>query len=81
MNRSFIKLWTIWVQEETGYTWCEAAWDDDSTAENDEGWHAEVDRIKKMVADNAGYSMRIVAVNVPGVHEAFDIPEVDAQPA
>lgn len=76
-----MKTWLIWVQDNDGYgtyTWLEAAWTDDQTAENHEGWLEEVERVKQMCAKEKSYSYRIQAVNIPGVHELFDIPEVTA---
>ena len=74
-----IKTWQVWIQAEDGYTWLETAWDDDTTVENHDGWLKAVDNAKTIVAENRGYSMRILEVNVPGVLEAFEIPEVTAE--
>ena len=76
-----IKTWCIWLQDERGeYTWLEAAWTDDQTAENHDGWLAEVKRCRDMAAEE-DYQMRIQAVNVPGVSDLFNIPEVTAEVA
>lgn len=72
-----MKVWMIFVQTYDS-TWLEAAWDDESTAENHSGWQAEVDRVRKLAADN-GYLYRILEVEVPGVYEAFEIPSVSAR--
>lgn len=71
-----ITVWLIWVEGD-GATWLEAAWDDDSTAENDSGWQAEVDRVRKLAYENK-YEMRIQRVTVPGVFQMFEIPGVTA---
>lgn len=71
-----MKVWMIFVQGDD-LTWLEAAWDDESTAENPPGWKAEVDRVRKLAYEN-GYDMRIIAAIVPGVFEAFEIPNVKA---
>lgn len=74
-----MKVWMLFVQGD-GTTWLEAAWDDDSTAGNDSGWVAEVDRVRKMAAENR-YEWRCIEVEVPGVFEAFEIPKVQAAAA
>jgi hypothetical protein len=66
-------VWMIFVQEVDEATWLEAAWDDEMTALNYEGWQKEVDRVRRLAADNH-YEMRILRVEVPGVFDAFDIP-------
>lgn len=71
-----MKVWLIWVRGDD-HTWLEAAWDDDSTAENHTGWTEEVARVRRL-AHTEGYEMRVQAVNVPGVFDLFDIPEVTA---
>jgi hypothetical protein len=76
-----MKIWLVWIMAEDGYTWLEAAMDDDSTAESGGAWEKEVNRCKSIVSENKGYLMRIQAVNVPGVIEMFDIPEVTATEA
>lgn len=75
-----MKVWVIWLQEAKyeRHTWLEAAWDDEATAENSEGWQAEVDRCRK-VAFEGGYEMRIQAIEVPSVYDLFEIPEVKAK--
>jgi hypothetical protein len=70
-------VWMLWVQGDD-HTWLEAAWDDESTAENHSGWQAEVDRVRKLAFDN-GYEMRIQQVQVPGVFELFEIPTAEAK--
>lgn len=69
-----MKLWLILIQE-NDHTWLEAAWDDDSTAENPEGWKAEVDRCKKLAEEN-GYEIRICWTQVDGVFDLFDTPKL-----
>lgn len=69
-----IKVWLIWVQGDNT-TWLESAW-----AQSDGEYEAEINRITAMCAKN-GYTMRVQAVNIPGVHELFDIPTVTAEPA
>jgi hypothetical protein len=73
-----MKVWLIFLQDEVGAIWLEAAWDDDSIAENRSGWEDEVDRVRQIMADNRGYSMRLMAAKIPGVFELFEIPEVNA---
>lgn len=78
-----MKVWLIFIQEERGETtWLEAAWDDESTAENPEGWQKEVDRCREL-ADRNDYEMRVASATIPGVHGLFETPElhaVDIQP-
>lgn len=69
-------VWMIWVQSED-YIWLEAAWSDDSTSENPLGWQEEVLRVREMCSEN-DYEMRITQVEVRGVHQAFEIPELTA---
>lgn len=74
-----MKVWMIWMRDTLDrYTWLETAWTDDMTAENHPGWEDAVAMARKMVHENPGYEMRIQAVNVPGIMELFEIPEVDA---
>lgn len=73
-----MKIWMIFVQEGDNATWLEAAWDDDSTAENYEGWAKEIARCRALCAEG-NYDMRIVEVSVPGVYEAFEIPKLKAE--
>lgn len=78
-----MKTWMIWMASQENhdlYRWLEAAWTDDQTSENPDGWRDEVDRCRKLAFEN-GYEMRIQEVNVPGVIELFEIPEVTAEPA
>lgn len=67
-----MKVWLIWIQGDDT-TWLEAAWDDNSTAENHSGWQEEVKRVRKLAYEN-DYEMRIQEVTVPGVYELFEIP-------
>ena len=60
----------IFVQADD-HTWLEAAWDDESTAENHSGWTEEVDRVRKLAYEEK-WEMRILEVEVPGVFEAFE---------
>lgn len=75
-----MKLWLIFLQEmeHEKHTWLEAAWDDETTAENEQGWREEVERCRK-IAYEGKYEMRIVAAVVPGIYEAFDIAEIKAK--
>jgi hypothetical protein len=66
----------IWMQGDDS-TWLEAAWDDESTAENNDGWQKEIERVRRLAFDN-NYEMRIQKVEVPGVYGLFNIPEVTA---
>jgi hypothetical protein len=76
-----MKVWCIWMQEEQAeYIWLEAAWCDEQTAENHDGWTEEVNRCRKLAFENK-YEMRIQAVEVPGVYDLFDIPSVKAKVA
>ena len=61
------------------YTWLEASWDDEMTAQNPDGWKAEVDRVRA-VADKEGYEMRICSTTISGVFELFEPPEVSSSP-
>jgi hypothetical protein len=65
-------VWMIWVQGDDS-TWLEDAWDDESTAQNPQGWQEVVDKARKM-AYEANYELRIQQVEVPSVHALFDIP-------
>lgn len=69
-------VWMIWIQGDDT-TWLEAAWDDDSTAGNDEGWKNEVARCRSLANAN-NYELRIQRVKVPGVGAMFKIPEATA---
>lgn len=69
-------VWMIWVRGDD-YTWLAAAWDDDSTAENNKGWQEEVQRVRDL-CHKEGYEYRIQRVSVPKVHDLFDIPKVEA---
>jgi hypothetical protein len=73
-----MKIWMIFVQEGDEATWLEAAWDDEMTAENNEGWQKVVDGAKTLCAHN-NYEYRILEVEVGGVYEAFAIPKVKAE--
>lgn len=65
-----MKVWMIWVQGDDS-TWLESAWDDESTAENPDGWQTEVDRVRKLAFNN-DYELRVTEVTIPGVYEAFE---------
>lgn len=73
-----MNVWLIWVQEGDSATWLEAAWDDESTAENRSGYEAEMERIERMCLENPSYAMRIQCVEVPGVYELFEFPVAQA---
>jgi hypothetical protein len=73
-----VRLWLIFIQSADA-TWLEAAWDDNSTAENHSGWEEEVARCRKLADDN-GYKMRIASTVVSGVFGLFDVPELPAEP-
>lgn len=74
-----MKIWLIWVQDPSDEaTWLAAAWDDERTAESRGDYEADIDRIQQMCLKNR-YEMRIQAVNVPGVYNLFEIPEVTAE--
>lgn len=72
-----MKVWMVFVQAD-GHTWLEAAWDDESTAENPRGWEEAVEKAVSIATDNNG-EWRVMEVTVPGVFEAFEVPEVTAQ--
>jgi hypothetical protein len=72
-----MRVWLIWVQGDDS-TWLEAAWDDETTAENHSRWQEEVERVRKLAYENH-YEMRIQEVRVPGVYDLFDIPRAEAQ--
>ncbi len=71
-----MKLWLIWMQSDDS-TWLEAAWDDETTAENHSGWKEEYDRCRKLAFEEK-YEMRLQAVEVPGVYDLFEIPTMKA---
>jgi hypothetical protein len=70
-------VWMLFVQGDDA-TWLEGAWDDEMTAQNPDGWKQEIDRVRKLAHDN-GYEVRVLQVTVPGVYEAFEIPQVKAK--
>lgn len=72
-----MKVWMIWIQGDDA-TWLEAAWDDESTAENNMGWQATVDKARKLAFDH-NYELRIQAVEVPHVYDLFTIPTTTAK--
>lgn len=74
-----MKLWLIFIQAD-GHTWLEAAWDDESTAENHAGWQEEVERCHGMAAKE-NYEIRVVSTHVAGVFELFDAPHLKSNPA
>lgn len=67
-----MKLWIILIRSDDDFTWVQAAWDDDSTAENPEGWKSEVDAARKLVSENPGYDYRIAEAFVPGLYDVFE---------
>lgn len=73
-----MKVWLIWVQAGDDATWLEAAMDDQTTAENRQGWEEEVDRVRKLAYEN-DYEMRIQPVEVPGVFDLFEFKTVVAR--
>lgn len=77
-----MKLWLIFVQtrDRLPATWLEAAWDDESTAENPDGWTKEVERVEKLAHDS-GYEMRVCETEIAGVYELFDAPRLRATDA
>lgn len=74
-----MKVWMIWLQGDDT-TWLEAAWDDESTAENPTAWGEATGKAHHLAQEN-GYELRIQAVEVPGVYDLFEIPTVEAKPA
>lgn len=74
-----MKLWLIFIQADE-HTWLEAAWDDESTAENHAGWQEEVERCRALTEKN-GYEMRVVSTDVAGVFELFDAPHLKSTAA
>jgi hypothetical protein len=76
-------IWTCWLQAEDGATWLEGAMDDESTAENHQAWEKIVDDAAKIAHDNAGYAMRVAAVEVPfgAVLDAFKVPKIEGEVA
>lgn len=70
-------VWMVWVQGDDA-TWLEAAWDDEATAGNPDGWQRELDGARKLAYD-ANYVMRIQRVEVPGVYNLFEIPTAKAK--
>lgn len=72
-----MKFWLLMVQGDDA-TWLEAAWDDESTAANPEGYKAEVDRVRKLAYDN-NYEMRVIEAEIPGIYEAFEIPKAKGE--
>ena len=71
-----MKIWMIWVQGDDT-TWLEGCWDDESTAQNPEGWQAYVDRCKKLAHDN-NYEVRIASSEIKGVYGLFETSELEA---
>lgn len=71
-----MKIWLIFIQTDDT-TWLEAAWDDNSTAENYKGWEEEVARCTKLATDNK-YEMRIVSTTLDGVYDAFEVPDLSS---
>jgi hypothetical protein len=69
-----MRVWLIFVQGDDA-TWLEAAWDDESTAANPDGWQHEVNRVRKLAFDS-NYEMRTIEADIPGVFDAFEIPKV-----
>lgn len=71
-----MKLLTIWIQS-GGRTWIEDAWDDQSVAENIQGWRRAVDSALRTANANSGI-MRVIVIDVPdeGIFDAFTAPEV-----
>jgi hypothetical protein len=63
-------VWLIWLQTDD-HTWLEAAWDDETTAENHSGWTETVDRCRRLAYEER-YEMRIQRVTVPGVFALFE---------
>lgn len=59
-----MRLWTIWVQASDGATWLESAWDDESSAENPDGYATSIDAAQKVAEANKGV-MRVLAVDLP----------------
>lgn len=74
-----MKVWMIWIQSSDGDVWLSDAWDDDTTSENESGWHEAVEKAERD-AKATGGTIRIQAVSVPGVIELFKIPEATAVP-
>lgn len=72
-------VWMVWVRDEDGYTWLEAAWTDDQTSGNHAGWTKEIKRVRRMCLADPGYSYRIQEVKVPGVNKLFETPTVIAE--
>lgn len=71
-------VWTVWIQGET--TWLETAWDDDSVAENHEGYMKAV-RAAFEVAEENGSEARVIKLDVPfgKILEAFALREVKTE--
>jgi hypothetical protein len=69
-----MKIWMVFLQSSES-TWLEAAWNDEAVAENPSFWRDEVDRCRGLASDN-NYELRTISASVPGVYEAFDIPEL-----
>jgi hypothetical protein len=74
-----VRIWTLWVQADEA-TWLEGAWDDESTAENHDGYLEAVDKAARVAKDNGG-EMRVIAIDVPyeSVFSAFKVPIVKGQ--
>lgn len=62
-------VWMIWVQGDD-HTWLEAAWDEDSRSANNDGWIADLDRVRKLCAEER-YEYRVQQVNVRHVFKLF----------
>lgn len=75
-----MKVWHIWVQGD-GATWLHSAWDDETTAENREGYEAALEAAEKDAVANNGL-MRVLAVEIPdeAIYGLFRPPVAQGTP-
>lgn len=71
-------VWLIWSSDSAGEVWLEAAWDDDSVSGNPDGWNNELAKAERYARTNGGV-MRTQRAWIPGAHELFEVPTVQAE--
>ncbi len=75
-----MKIWMIWIEDDSGeFHWMSTAWDDDSTAENHEGWQ---EAVKKARDEFGAERVRILSTDIDfdAVVAAFLPAEVKSGP-
>lgn len=71
-----MKVWMIWVMDPCGeFVWLQDAMDDDTTAENWQGWESKV---KEAMDTHGGENVRVTTttVDIDKVFDAFKFPEI-----